>query len=97
MKLIGEWVIVRTRSAGVNFGKLLEFAGTTAVLFPSQKIWRWSGANTLHEVAEIGSPGEQTRISKPAPREVVLPEVIEILLVSDQAKKSLEAPRWSRG
>ena len=91
--MIGEYVLVRTYSAGVHIGTLKEMAGTEVVLLDSSRIWRWKGANTLDEVATKGVAKEYTRISKPSQLKK-LTQAIEILLVSEDAKKTLY-PRWS--
>ncbi len=88
-------VIVRTYSAGVNVGKLLKREGTEVTLLESHKIWRWRGANTLHELALHGSSmTEYTRISEAAPGEVLLTGVIEVLECSTAASANLCKARW---
>lgn len=88
-------VIVRTYSAGVNVGKLVKREGTEVTLADSHKIWRWRGANTLHELALRGaSMTEYTRISEAAPGEVLLTGVIEVLECSADAAANLSKPRW---
>lgn len=73
-------VIVRPASAGVNVGELVSRKSDEITLRGSHKIWRWRGANTLHELAAKGAHmTEYTRISEAAPGEVVLTGVIEIL------------------
>lgn len=93
----GKIVIVRTYSAGVNVGELVSRSadGTQAVLLGSHKIYRWRGANTLHELARVGaSMTEYTRISEAAPGEVALVGVIEILDTTPEAAANLRSPRW---
>ena len=88
-------VIVRTYSAGVNVGELVSRSGTEVTLVRSHKIWRWRGANTLHELAIRGaSTTEYTRISEPSPGEVTLTGVIEVLECSPAAAENLMRPRW---
>jgi hypothetical protein len=52
--MIGEFVIIRTKSAGVHFGFLRQFVGTCVVLEEARRLWRWRGANSLHEVSLDG-------------------------------------------
>lgn len=88
-------VIVRTASAGVNVGELVSREGDEITLRGSHKIWRWRGANTLHELAAKGAHmTEYTRISEAAPGEVVLTGVIEVLDTTADAAKNLRTPRW---
>ena len=91
--MIGEFVIVRTRSAGVHFGTLAESCGTAVELYNARRLWRWRGANTLNEIALEGCAQEYTRISKAVPR-ILLTEAIEVILCSKEAQKNLEIERW---
>ena len=93
MKFIGQYVIVRTRSAGVHHGILAECAGTAAVLTTARRLWRWRGANTLHEVSLHGiEPG--SRNSEPV-AQILLTEAIEVIPCTDEARKTLEVSVWS--
>lgn len=88
-------VIVRTYSAGVNVGELVSRNKDEVILRQSHKIWRWRGANTLHELARNGAHmTEYTRISEASPGEVTLLGVIEILDCTPEAAKNLSTPRW---
>ena len=52
-------VIIRTYSAGVHFGVLVhkEYtpAGTIVILKNARRIYSWKGANTLSDLATLGS------------------------------------------
>ena len=89
--MIGEYVVVRTRSAGVHCGTLVESAGTAVLLAGATRLWRWYEAFSLHEVSQFGV-GERSKISEAVPR-VLLTEAIEVIPCSDQAKASLSRPR----
>lgn len=85
-----EYVIVRTYSAGVFAGYLKERIGKEGTLLNARRIWYWDGAASLSQLATDGT-------SKPSnckfPAEVpsvTLTEIIEILSVSEKAKKSIE-------
>lgn len=58
----------------------------------SRRIWRWRGANTLHEVATEGI-AEQSAISQPIYGQEVL-GVAEVLPVAPKAAPSLTKSRW---
>lgn len=88
-----EMVIVRTYSAGVHIGRLVSQDHTVVVLNDARRLWRWSGANTLNEVAIRGVDNDYTRISEPVSR-VILTEAIEIISVSDAAVDNLCTSRW---
>ena len=91
--MIGEWVIVRTYSAGVHFGILVSIVGTACELKDARNIWSWSGANTLREVANHGV-GEESKISEPVAR-LLLTQAIEVMPVTEKAKTNLMRSRWT--
>lgn len=93
---IGKYVIVRTYSAGVHIGVLRAkyLAGSRFIveLTETSRIWKWSDANTLDEIALRGV-GEDSRISEQAPYKEI-PDVIEILHTTAEAEANLRRPRW---
>lgn len=93
--MIGEFVVVRTYSAGVHCGVLAESAGTSVVLTDARRVWRWRGANTLSELSQRGSAEEWTRISEPVPR-ILLTQAIEVIPCSAKARENLMRSRWDR-
>ena len=98
MNYLGKFVLVRTEKAGVNCGYLKEITINEicwCVLTESRKIWRWRGANTLHELSTKGSHlTEFTRISEPVD-ECCLINVIEIIEVKDKkVEENLTNSRW---
>jgi len=89
-------VLIRTRDAGVHFGRLVFVANATGgcyrvVLTNARRIWNWSGANTLHEIALRGIPSG--RVAEPV-ESIALPQVIEILPCTPEAIRSLEKQKW---
>ena len=93
--MIGAFVLVRTYSAGVHCGTLAEQSGTAALLRDARRIWRWRGANSLHEMAVGGAAMGWTRISGPVP-EILLLQAVEIIPCSDAARKNLQQSRWPK-
>ena len=93
MNFIGQFVLVRTFSAGVHMGTLRECAGTAVVLTDARRLWRWKGANTLHEVSQEGVQAG-SRISEPVPS-ILLTQATEVIPVSPRARRSLERSQWS--
>lgn len=89
-----QLVVVRTYGAGVHIGKLVSQDGQTVVLDDARRLWRWRGANTLHEVAQKGVATEYTRLSDPVPT-ITLVSALEIIPVSGAAKESLTTSRWA--
>lgn len=86
--------LIRTYSAGVHAGTLKSHDGKTVVLTDAVRIWRWRGANTLHELALRGPAQEWTCISEAVP-EITLTEAIEIIPINQEARAAF-APRWSK-
>ncbi len=89
-------VIVRTDRAGVFMGALDGKEGTDVVLNDARRLWYWTGAASLSELAQRG-PSEPAKCKFPGPvARVHLFGVIEILDVTDAAQSAIDAvPVWS--
>ena len=87
-------VVVRTYSAGVHVGTLVSQKGREVVLSNARRVWRWRGANSLHELALRGASGDWTRISESVPT-ITLTEAVEIIPASNDAAANLQRSRWS--
>jgi hypothetical protein len=87
-------VLVRTRDAGVHVGLMADrdINAETVTFLEGRRIWRWRGANTLHEVVTKGI-AEQSCVSEPV-RGYDVHAVAEVLPVSDAAAESLTRSRW---
>lgn len=81
---IGDFVLIRTQSAGVHFGTLLERQGQEVVLFNARRLWSWSGALSLSEIAMKGITISSSKISVPVD-EIILTQAIEIISVNKQS------------
>ena len=84
-----DYVIIRTYSAGVFAGYLKERNGKEVQLVHARRLWYWSGASSLSQLAMEG-------VKKPSsckfPREVnsiVLTEAIEVIEATREAKESI--------
>ncbi len=91
--MVGKKVLVRTYSAGVHFGTLVSMSGTSCVLSDARRIWRWRGANTLHEMSVSGVDTGYSRISEPV-SEIALSQAIEVIPVTETAASNLSVSRW---
>jgi hypothetical protein len=89
------YVIVRTYSAGVFAGELASRTGKEVVLYNARRLWYWAGAASLSQLSVDGtSKPESCKFPCEVPR-VMLTEAIEILSVSDKARKNIaEVPTW---
>lgn len=90
-------VLVRTYSAGVHVGTPVgKLKGTEITLRNARRIWRWSGANTLHELSQRGADETgSTRISEPVPS-ITLTQAIEVIPCSSEGAKNLARSRWAK-
>ena len=85
-----EYCMVRTYSAGVFAGYIESRDGKEAVLRNARRIWLWSGAVDLCQLATEGT-SDPKNCKFPAPvNKVFLTEVIEIIPITEKAKKSIE-------
>jgi hypothetical protein len=93
--MIGKYVIVRTRSAGVFAGKLMAQNGQEVIMFDARRLWYWKGAASLSELAMKGVKCPDNCKFPIAVDSVELFEVIEIIPCTDIAIKSIsEVPEW---
>jgi len=96
--MIGKQVVVRTSGAGVHCGTLASRDGDQVILTNDVRIWRWRGANTLHEVALHGvdsaATSAYTRVSEAVP-EIALTGVHEIIPMTDGAWSSVASAGWA--
>lgn len=87
----GKMVIVRCRSAGVFFGELSSHdkATGTAIMSNARRVWYWSGAASLSQLAVDGTskPGEcKLPVAVPI---ITVAGVIEVIPCTSTAVKSL--------
>jgi hypothetical protein len=77
----GSNVLIRTYSAGVHFGILVERNGQEVHLKNARRLWSWSGALSLSEIAMKGIDLENSKVSVPV-EEILLTQAIEIIPIS---------------
>lgn len=88
------FVVVRTHSAGVHVGTLVSRKGKEVALSNARRIWRWFGANTLHEIALRGV-GAGSKVSESV-AEITLTEAIEVIVATTEAAKNLAGATWAK-
>lgn len=90
---IGEYVIIRTYSAGVWFGRLEKKAGKEVILTEARRMYQWwcKKSISLSGVAKYGINPDKSKICPELPK--VWLEAIEILTLSDEAIKSLKGAK----
>jgi len=90
-----KYVIVRTYTAGVFAGELESRNGKEVVLNNARRLWYWSGAASLSQMAVDGTSDPKNCKFPCAVPHVELLETIEILDVTVAARKSIESvPVW---
>lgn len=58
----GDFVLIRTFSAGVHFGTLVSKEGQEVHLKNARRLWNWAGALSLSEVAMNGIKISESKI-----------------------------------
>ena len=88
--------IVRTYSAGVFAGYIVErISDKRLVLTNARRLWYWSGAASLSQLCVDGVKNPDECKFPVAVPVVELTEVVEILDVTEKAKKSIDSvPIW---
>lgn len=87
---VGRKVIVRTYSAGVHFGEIIEKAGSEVILKQSRRLFRWKPKTgvSLTEVANHGLLGECSKVCEPVTS--IWLNAIEIIDCSKQSILNIE-------
>lgn len=84
-----QYKIVRTYSAGVFAGYLESRNGQEVVMRNARRLWYWSGAASLSQLANEGvKKPKECKFPAEVDR-VELLQVIEILDVTEEARKSI--------
>ena len=88
--LLGKKVIIRTYSAGVHYGELVEKEGNEVILNNSRRLWYWktNGGISLSEVAKTGLNSDSKVCTKV---DNLWLQAIEIIPCTDEAIKSIES------
>lgn len=91
-----QYVLIRSKDAGVFAGYLFRDDENGRVeLYQARRIWYWSGAASLSEIAIRGCKNpSQCKVPEPVPNIAIL-DVCEIIECSDVAKQNLQSiPAW---
>lgn len=90
-----KYMIVRTYSAGVFAGELESRNGQEVVMRNARRLWYWAGAASLSQLAMKGTNKPNDCKFPCSVDRVELLQAIEILDVTDAARKSIEeVPVW---
>ena len=88
--MIGKYVIVRCRDAGVHSGVLESHNGRECVLTDSRRLWYWKTKKGafLSSLAVDGLDSADSKVGKPVER-IHLTENCEIIQCTTDAEKSI--------
>lgn len=92
-----DYKIVRTYSAGVFAGEVTHREGKEVTIKNARRLWYWSGAASLSQLAQSGTSDPKNCKFPETVDSITVTEAIEILNVTDEARKSIEGvPVWRR-
>lgn len=85
------YVMIRTYSAGVHCGYLKSRKGKEVVLLDSIRIWKWSGAASLSQLAMEGTnDAKNCKFATPITTSITLTEAIEVIEMTETAKQNIQ-------
>lgn len=94
---IGKKVIIRGSRSGVEFGKLVAKNGSEVTLENARRIWYWSGAASLSQLAKDGTANPNDCKFTVIVDSITILDAIEIIPCTDKAIKSIEeVSTWKR-
>lgn len=93
-KMVGKYVIVRCRDAGVHAGVLESYNGRECVLTESRRMWYWKPADGKKFLSGLAIAGadEASKIGDALPR-IFLTENCEIIECSAKAEVSIRGAK----
>jgi len=92
-----KYVMVRTENAGVFAGYLKEQNGEIVSLKNARRIWYWSGAASLSQLAMEGTKNVSDCKFPCEVDNIYLTQVIEIMDCTEEARLSLKSvPVWEQ-
>lgn len=97
-EMIGKYVIVRCRDAGVHCGYLESYNGRECLLKNSRRLWYWKPKNNAKWLSGLATVGidEESKVSC-AVDKIHLTENCEIILCTTSAAQSLINIKASTG
>lgn len=94
---IGKKVIIRGSRSGVEFGTLVAQNGSEVTLENARRIWYWSGAASLSQLAKDGTSNPDGCKFTVTVDSITILDTIEIIPCTDKAIKSIEEVNtWKR-
>ena len=94
---IGKKVIIRGSRSGVEFGTLVAQNGSEVTLENARRIWYWSGAASLSQLAKDGTANPCNCKFTVTVDSITILDAIEIIPCTEKAIKSIEEVSvWKR-
>lgn len=92
-----KYVMVRTQNAGVFAGYLKEKNGETVILKNARRMWYWSGACSLSQLAMEGTKKISDCKFPCEVNTIELTQVIEIIDCTEEARLNIKSvPIWQQ-
>ena len=92
-----KYILVRTHSAGVFVGNLKSKKGNEVILTKARRLWYWDGASSLSQLAMEGVTRPENCKFPCEVNEVTLLNVIEIIPMTEKARKNIAGvPIWKQ-
>lgn len=94
---LGKKVIIRGDRSGVFFGTLVAHNGREVKLENCRRLWYWSGAASLSQLAVDGVKNPQSCNFTVSVSDIVILDAIEVILCSEKAIKCInDVPEWKK-
>ena len=84
-----EYKLIRCDRSGVFAGYLKKLEGQNAIILQARRIFYWSGAASLSQLAIDGTSKPNDCKFPEAVSEIIVTDCIEVLAVTEKAQKSI--------
>jgi len=93
----GTKVIIRGDRSGVFFGTLENRVGQEVELSNCRRIWYWSGANSISQLAKDGTNNSDSCKFTVSVDNIEILDVVEVIKCTDRAIESIESVKeWKK-
>jgi len=91
--MVGRYVIVRCKDAGVHAGELVSHSGRECSLKDARRLWYWKPANGAAFLSGVAKEGLHDDSKVGVPVDTILTENCEILRCTPRAEKSIRGAK----
>ena len=89
--MLGKYVIIRCKEAGIHAGILKSKEGNEVMLTQSRRLWFWAGAASISQLAKSGTTKPDECKFAVELEEITLLGVIEIIPCTSKAIQSIQS------